>query len=79
MKRLKNAYPKLCDFENLYNGHKAARLCKRYKPEVLRFEYELNRNVEALRRELERGIWRIGGYREFVVHEPKRRVILSIS
>jgi RNA-directed DNA polymerase len=68
-------FDRLVDFENLHQAYRDARACKRYRSSILKFGYELEENLLALRRELTHTTYRHGGYREFVVTDSKKRVI----
>ena len=68
-------FPNVVDFENLHAAYLGARVQKRYRSSILKFGYELEENLLALRRELTRKTYRHGGYREFVVTDSKKRVI----
>ncbi len=48
---------------------------RRSNPAVAKFEYNLESELVALRDELQSGSYRPGGYCNFPVHEPKRRII----
>ncbi|MFZ5903221.1 MAG: reverse transcriptase domain-containing protein [Chloroflexota bacterium] len=48
---------------------------RRAHPAVAKFEYNLETELVKLRDELENGTYRPGGYCNFPVHEPKRRII----
>jgi RNA-directed DNA polymerase len=48
---------------------------KRLKPDVARFNLNQEDELLQLQRELFEGTWVPGEYREFIVHEPKRRLI----
>ena len=71
-------YEKLCDFQNLYKAHRAARLGKRNTGEVITFEMNLSENLINLKQQLEDGTYNISGYYEFMVHDPKDRVIHAL-
>lgn len=78
MKRFKDLYPQVYDFENLYLAYCEARQRKRYRDEVLRFSANLESNLIQLQNE---SIWRqykVGRYREFYVYEPKKRLIMAL-
>lgn len=75
MKTYKNLFNKICDFENLHRAYLQARKCKRYRQEILKFSYNLEGNLLELQTELVTQTYRHGAYREFVVRDPKRRVI----
>jgi retron-type reverse transcriptase len=78
MKPYRHIYEKVCDFENIYEAYKKASLSKRFKYEVLAFSADLEENLHNIKQELLSGEYRIGGYREFYVYEPKRRLIMAI-
>lgn len=65
----------ICAFENLHRAHCLARRGKRDRPDVARFEYDLERNLAELAAELATGTYRPGPYRTFVIREPKPRLI----
>ncbi len=48
---------------------------KRGKAEVAAFEYCLEENLLQLQEELRTRTYMPGGYRSFIIHEPKRRLI----
>jgi len=61
--------------ENLYAGYLAARKGKRNKPATYIFEKSLGENIDKLYMELKNSTYKPLPYKEFVVYEPKRRVI----
>ncbi|MDR0221674.1 MAG: RNA-directed DNA polymerase, partial [Lachnospiraceae bacterium] len=72
-----HGYEKICDFQNLYNAHLAARRGKRGKTEVIRFEMNLAENITAMQRDLAEKSYRPSGYLHFMVYEPKARSIFA--
>ena len=70
-----NLWPRLASFENLYAAFRQARKGKRSRSDVAAFEYDLERNLLELQRELLEERYHPGGYRHFVVTEPARRKI----
>lgn len=77
-KRWSHLYPQIYDFANLYEAYREARRGRRYQADVLRFSYDLEGNLIQLQNEL---IWRryeVGRYREFLVYDPKRRIIMAL-
>lgn len=77
-KQIKNIYETLCSYENLYQAYLHARLGKRYRDEVMKFSFNLEENLMELRNELLNQTYEIGGYREFFVWEPKKRLIMAL-
>lgn len=78
MKRIKNIYPEIYDFENLYKSYLEARKSKRFRSDVLEFTANLEENLIEIQNEL---IWKnyeVGKYREFYVYEPKKRLIMAL-
>ena len=68
-------FDQIIDFENLHRAYRDARACKRYRTSILKFGCDLEENLVRLRWELARETYRHGGYREFVVHDSKKRLI----
>jgi retron-type reverse transcriptase len=75
MKRYGNLWPHIIDFGNLLAAARAAQRGKRYRNNVLAFNYHLERNLLRLKAELAAKIYRPGTYRTFEIVEPKRRLI----
>ena len=75
MKRLNHLYSKICDVSNLEKAWKCVRLGKRYDKEVLRFGYNILGNILELHNELTWKTYRVGKYREFIIKDPKERLI----
>jgi RNA-directed DNA polymerase len=66
------------DFDALYQAYRHARNGKRYRAEVLEFTNRLEENLIMLQNELIWHTYRQAPYREFYVHEPKRRLIMAL-
>ncbi len=75
MKTYDNLYPHIYEFSNLLVAFRAARRGKRCKPGVAAFEFNLEENLLALEDELRARAYQPGGYTNFYVYEPKRRLI----
>lgn len=75
MKRAGSLYPHICSFENVLLAAKKAQRCKRYRGDVLLFNFDLERNLAHIQEDLEKKIYQPGAYKTFVIHEPKRRLI----
>lgn len=69
----------VCSFENLYAAHRAARLGKRHKSDVIAFEMDLAWNLWDLKTRLENATYTVGDYRHFTVRDPKFRDIQALS
>ncbi len=78
MKRFSGLYEQIYDFENIHSAYLEARKNKRYRDEVLRFTANLEENLIQIQNELIWKTYRSGRYREFYVHEPKKRLIMAL-
>ena len=65
-------------FENLYDAYKGCRKSKQHKGEVIRFEVNLSSNITKLMHEIITKKYRLGKYKEFLIYEPKERVIEAL-
>lgn len=77
MKSIKHIFEQVTDYENLYKAYMNARICKRYRREVLRFSAHLEDNLTQIQQELVSGTYEFGKYREFYIYEPKQRLIMA--
>lgn len=78
IKRHKNLYQQVYDFENLYLAYLEARKCKRFRNEVLEFTRNLEENLITIQNELIWKTYKVGRYREFFVYDPKKRLIMAL-
>lgn len=77
-KQIKNIYETLYSYENIYQAYINARKNKRFRDEVLSFSYNLEENLLQISDELKNHTYKVGGYREFYVYEPKKRLIMAL-
>lgn len=75
MKRYGNLYPQIVEFENVLLAAKKAQRGKRFRENVLNFNYNLEAELVQLQRELESKTYQPGTYRTFEIKEPKPRQI----
>jgi retron-type reverse transcriptase len=75
MKTFKNLFGQVTSFENLYQAYRLARRGKRDRPAVADFEFNLEANLLRLQAELEAQTYQPGGYHNFYIYEPKRRLV----
>lgn len=78
MKRFTGLYEQIYDFENIHQAYLEARKNKRYRDEVLRFTANLEENLIQIQNELIWKTYKSGRYREFYIHEPKKRLIMAL-
>jgi len=74
-KTYNNLWDTITDWDNLYQSFLAARKGKRYKPGSLRFCANLEENLTNIQNHLAWGTWQPAPWKEFMVYEPKRRLI----
>ena len=70
-------FEKLVDFGNLYNSCKVSLKGKGKKKNAIRFNVMALENLCVMKRQLIDHTYKIGAYSEFIVSEPKRRVVKS--
>ncbi len=74
-RRCGNLWHRLTSRAHLLASYRRAHGAGRSRPATTAFDYHLEAELEALRRELQDGSYRPGPYRSFLVHEPKRRLV----
>lgn len=77
MKSIKHVFEQVVDYDNLYRAYLNARLCKRYRYEVLKFTAHLEDYLTLIQKQLTDGTYTLGRYREFYIYEPKQRLIMA--
>lgn len=75
MKRHGNLWSQITTFDNLLNAAKKAEKGKRFYPNVLQFNYNLETELLKLQEELTNKTYQPGNYRSFRIFEPKPRLI----
>lgn len=78
MRTHNNLYPKIYDFQNLYEAYLKARKRHRHQPEVLIFTNNLESELIQLQNELIWKTYQSGYYRRFYVHDPKTRLVAAL-
>ena len=74
-KRFFDLYENICHPLNLWAAYKNAARGKRYQPAAAAFEYDLEENLIELENELKEETYQPGGYHNFLIQRPKRRLI----
>jgi len=77
MKRHGDLFDNVVLFENLHHAFRLSARGKRNQPEVIRYRYDLETNLFALRDRLLAEDYHFGPYWSFMVHDPKPRLIVS--
>lgn len=75
MKRVGNLYSSITKFDNLLLAAKKAQRCKRFKPDILQFNYALEPELFQLQEELVNQTYCPGKYHTFKIIDPKPRFI----
>lgn len=78
MRKEKNIYPKIYDFDNLYSAYLNARKGKRFRDDVLQFTNNLEENLIDIQNELIWKTYQVGEYHRFVITDPKKRLIMAL-
>ncbi|MBR8829072.1 MAG: RNA-directed DNA polymerase [Gomphosphaeria aponina SAG 52.96 = DSM 107014] len=75
MKRYGNLWEQITDFSNLISAAQKAQKGKRFRDNVLAFNYNLEQEIFKLQTELKEKTYLPGKYKTFTVYEPKPRQI----
>ena len=75
MKIYRNLFDQIISPENLFAAWDSFKSDKRNKPDVMEFEWNLEKNIFQLHRELKNGAYRHGPYAGFYIRDPKQRHI----
>jgi len=78
MKRFKNLYKQIYDFETLLFSYNKSKYGRRYSGEVLTYTANLEENLIDTQNHLIYKTYEIGKYRQFFVHDPKKRLIMAL-
>lgn len=76
-KTLKNCFYDKLIYDNFLSAHYRAKKNKR-KKEIYLYEMDLETNLINLMNEIVEKKYKMGKYREFIVYEPKQRIIKSL-
>jgi len=75
MKRKGRLFDKVCSFENIHSAYLKAQKSKRFKKDILLFNYFLEYGLVDIKKQLEGENYVHGGYKEFVIRDSKKRTI----
>jgi len=75
MKRYGNLFSQIIEFSNLFKAAKTAEKGKRYRDNVLEFNFNLELELFKLQTELTTKTYQPGSYKTFEIKEPKPRLI----
>lgn len=77
MKRIGNLFPQICSWSNLELAARRARKRKRYRYYTEQFELRRESILRDIRSELLAGEWQPQPYHEFMIFDPKERLICA--
>jgi len=75
MKRYGHLWDRLVSWDNLLLAARKARRGKRDRGAIQAFEFDLERELLTIQKELETGTFRPGGFRSHWIYRPKKRLI----
>lgn len=75
MKRYGNLYPQIVEFKNIYIASRKAQKGKRFRDNVLQFNYNLCTELLKIQQELKDKTYQPGNYRTFHLRDIKSRLI----
>ena len=78
MKRMTGLMKNICTFANALSAYRKAKKCKRFRKEVLEFEFEREENLNRAIYEVKELSYTPGKYKVFKVWEPKERIIMAL-
>jgi len=79
MKSYKNVYNNVWDFKNILKSYYLARKRKNTKTYVIDFEWNLERELLEIQKELQEKTYQPGSYKNFYVSDPKKRLVYVAS
>ncbi len=79
MKTFKNLYSQIYDFQNLVQAARLAKRGKRFKNATAFYNMKLENELWRLHFDLKNKTYKTGPYQDFVIFEPKRRVISAAT
>ena len=75
---IENSFDELFTYESLYQAHMRGRVGKRDKKPLVRFEMSMLENLYNVYSQLQSGKFKLKGYSNFSVYEPKKREIQTL-
>ena len=76
MKMQPSLLEKVCEFENLYLAYCSCSRGKRSSKDYQKTFFAIGEKLKRIQQALGTGRYRWGGYKEFLVHDPKQRLVM---
>jgi hypothetical protein len=77
MKRTGNQFERIVERDNLRLAFLKALRGKRSRRDAQRFAQRLEQNLEEMAEQLRSGTFPVGRYQQFLIHDPKERIITA--
>jgi len=77
-KTIKTIFDSKLDYIYFYQAHLRASEHKRNRKDIIKFEIDLETNLMNLVKSIKNDTYKIGKYHEFIIYEPKARLIKSL-
>ena len=77
-KTIKNKFDECLTFKKMLEAHERAKQGKFSKSEIIIFEMDLETNLIRIINDIKNNKYKFGEYREFIIYEPKERIIKSL-
>lgn len=77
-KTIKKSFDSKLTFEKFLAAHKRASKVKNNSIDVMKYNIDLESNIQNLIYEIKHNTYKLGKYKEFTVYEPKERIIKSL-
>lgn len=77
-KSIKKCFGRKLTFTKILEAHKRASKGKKQKKEIILFEMDLETNIVKILNDIKNNKYKFGKYREFIIYEPKERLIKSL-
>ena len=77
MRRANGLFSRIASLDNLRLAFLTARRGKQQAPDVREFSFRIDTALQEMRRGLLAGDYPLGRYRQFVIHDPKERLITA--
>ena len=75
----KNLFNDITSFDNIVLAAHKAQKGKRFKTSTLMFNLNLEKELLSIQEELEHQTYKHGGYNDFFIYDPKRRLISAAN
>ena len=75
----KKDFEKICDFGNLYKAYRKSKCGKGYSVRSMKFQMRTLDGISLIKDMLEKKTYQVSPYHQFIIYEPKERIIKACS